>query len=160
MDTDIAAAAPLPWYDRFVPRVGTRFQLHAAAFMWLIGASILIVRGAGYLQDRYWHAWVLAVALALGIIKARFILDRAARKAVARIFARGRGCFFGFFSWQSWLLVAVMMGGGILLRELVVHPGVIGAGILGAVYIGIGTALALADRIFWQAILKPSEHHA
>lgn len=160
MDTQSAAAAPLHWYDRFVPRVGTRVQLHAAAFMWLIGASILIVRGVGYLQDRYWHAWVLAVALALGIIKAHLILDRAARKAVKRIFSRGRGCFFGFFSWRSWGLVALMMGGGILLRELVVHPGVVGAGILGALYIGVGTALALADRIFWQAVLRPRDEHA
>lgn len=124
--------------------------------MWLIGASILLIRGTGYVSGRYWHAWVLGIALALGVLKSRFLLDRVAAKAVARIRERGRGCFFGFFSLKSWALVALMMGGGILIRKLVVHPGVIGAGILGALYLGIGTALLVADRVFWLAVFAPS----
>lgn len=124
--------------------------------MWLVGASILLIRGAGYVSGRYWHAWVLGIALALGVLKSRLLLDRVAAKAVARIRARGRACFFGFFSLQSWGLVALMMGGGILIRTLVVHPGVIGAGILGALYLGIGTALLVADRVFWLAVFAPA----
>lgn len=123
--------------------------------MWAIGASILIVRGVGYLSDRYWHAWALAAALAIGVLKSRYMLDSVARKAVERIYARGRACFFGFFSVRAWGFVALMMGAGMLLRRLVVHPDVIGAGIMGAIYIGIGMALALADRIFWKAALSP-----
>jgi hypothetical protein len=46
-----------------------------------------------------------------------------------------------------------MMGGGMILRRIVVAPGVIGAGIMGALYIGIGTALLIADRIFWAAVV-------
>jgi len=120
--------------------------------MWLIGASILLTRGATYVYDRHWHAWALGIGLALGVLKSRALLDRVARKAVARIRERGAAGFFGFFSLQSWALIALMMGGGIALRRLVVHPGVIGAGIMGAVYIGVGTALLLADRIFWRAV--------
>jgi hypothetical protein len=99
---------------------------------------------------------VLAIGLALGVMKARLLLDGVATKAVARIRNRGRAHFFGFFSARSWLLVAVMMGGGMLLRRLVVHPDVIGAGIMGAVYIGVGSALLLADRVFWHAALRPT----
>jgi len=36
-----------------------------------------------------------------------------------------------------------------------VHPGQIGAGIMGAIYVGIGAALLLADRVFWRALFKP-----
>jgi len=129
----------------------------AAALMWLIGASILLVRGVSYLQDRYWHAWALAAGLTLGVLKSRVLLDRVARNAVGRIRLRGRAHFFGFFSLKSWALIAVMMGGGILLRRLVVHPDLIGAGIMGAIYIGVGTALALADRVFWRAFLGRPE---
>ena len=136
------------------PKAGVRAQLFSAAAMWLIGASILLVRGAAYVHDRSWHAWVLAAGLVLGVLKARLLLDRVATKAVARIRERGRAHFFGFFSARSWLLVAVMMGGGMLLRRLVVHPDVIGAGIMGAIYIGVGTALLLADRAFWHAALR------
>ena len=143
--------------SRFTPRAGVRVQLFSAAMMWLIGASILMVRGVIYVSDRSWHAWVLggALAIAIAIPKSRFMLDRVAVKAVARIRRRGVSCWFGFFSWRSWLLVAVMMGGGIALRQLVVHPNAIGAGIMGAIYIGVGTALALADRVFWRAVLSP-----
>ena len=135
--------------------VSERVQLTAAAVMWLIGASILLVRGIGYVEGRYWHALALGAGLALGVIKSKALLDRVAAKAVARIRARGRASFFGFFSLKSWALIAVMMGGGIALRQLVVHPNAIGAGIMGAIYIGVGTALALADRVFWRAVLSP-----
>jgi len=133
------------------PPASERAQMLAAALMWLIGASILLVRGVGYLQDRYWHAWALAAGLTLGVLKSRVLLDRVARNAVERIRLRGRAHFFGFFSLKSWALIVVMMGGGILLRRIVVHPDLIGAGIMGAIYIGVGTALALADRVFWRA---------
>ncbi len=142
---------------RLSPPAAERTQMLAAALMWLVGASILLVRGVGYLQDRYWHAWALAAGLALGMLKARVLLDRVARKAVVRIGERGRAHFFGFFSVNSWLLIALMMGAGMTLRRVVVHPDVIGAGIMGAIYIGVGTALLLADRLFWRALLRPAE---
>ena len=138
---------------RLLPRAGTRVQLVAAAAMWLIGASILLTRGIGYIHGRHWHAWALAAGLTLGVTKSRLLLDGVGRRAVARIRDRGHASFLGFFSLQAWGLIALMMSGGILLRQLFVHPGQVGAGILGAVYIGVGTALLLADRIFWRAVL-------
>jgi hypothetical protein len=141
-------------HSRLLP-VSIRVQLFAAAAMWLIGASILIVRGLGYLTSGTWHAWALAIGLALGVLKARLLLDRVAEKAIARILARGRASFFGFFSLRSWGFIALMMGGGMILRRIVAHPDNVGAGFMGAVYIGVGTALVLADRHFWMALLFP-----
>jgi hypothetical protein len=140
---------------RFVPRASVRIQLLAAATMWAVGSGILLFRGLGYVSGRYWHAWILGIALVIGVVKARYMLDRVATKAVERIRKRGNACFFGFFSVKSWALVALMMGGGIAIRNIVVAPGVIGQGILGALYLGIGTALFLADRVFWHAALRP-----
>ncbi len=140
------------------PQASVRTQIVAAALMWLVGASILLVRGVMYVHDREWHSWALAAGLALGVLKARLLLDRAATNAVARIRSRGRASLLGFLSLRSWGLIALMMGGGIALRTLYVHPDRIGAGILGAVYIGVGTALALADRVFWhEAIRLPDD---
>jgi len=139
---------------RFIPQAGVRIQLVLAALMWLIGASILLVRGLGYVHDRYWHAWALAAGLAIGVVKSKALLEGVARRAVARIHLRGTGQLLGFFSLRSWLLIGAMMGGGIILRNIFVHPGVIGAGILGAIYIGVGTALLLADRVFWRAVIQ------
>ncbi|PKQ15553.1 MAG: hypothetical protein CVT67_09040 [Actinobacteria bacterium HGW-Actinobacteria-7] len=160
-DNNSATATPpvasaTPRGSRFTPRAGVRVQLFSAALMWAIGASILIVRGVIYVSDRSWHSWLFGggLAIAIAIPKSRYLLDRVAAKAVARIRLRGRSCYFGFFSWKSWLLVGTMMGGGIGLRHLIVHPNVIGAGIMGALYMGIGSALAIADRIFWLAALQ------
>lgn len=142
--------------DRLTPRAGVRVQLFAAALVWAVGGTILVTRGFIYIRDRSWHAWLLGFGLALiiSVPKARYILNGVARKAIARIHARDHACFFGFFSWQSWLFVAAMMGGGIALRHAVVRPGVIGAGIMGALYLGIGAALLFADRIFWVAAVR------
>jgi hypothetical protein len=134
---------------RLTPRAGQRVQLFLAAAMWAIGASILLVRGAGFLHDS-WFAALLALAVALGVVKSRYLLDRVARKAVVRIHERGRACFFGFFSWKSWFFVIVMMGGGILLRRSTLPKDV-----LAVLYVGVGTGLALADRIFWRALISP-----
>lgn len=144
------AATARPWW----PSAGVRAQLTGGALMWLIGASILLIRGLGYIQDRSWHAWALSAGLALGVFKSRYILERVASAAVARIHERGTAWFFGFFSVRSWGFIALMMGSGMALRRLVVHPDQVGAGILGAVYIGVGTALVLADRVFWHAAFR------
>lgn len=138
--------------DRLTPRAGARVQITVAAVMWLVGATIMLVRGVVYVSDRHWHAWALSAALAVGVVKSRYVLDDVAARAVERIRARGWSCVFGFFSLRSWTLVAVMMGGGIAIRNAVMRPGVVGAGILGAAYLGIGTALLLADRVFWHAV--------
>lgn len=149
--TDTAVTAPahkLPaWLDRLTPRTGVTPQLYAAAMMWLIGCSILLVRGVLFLHDR-WFPAIVGVAIVIGLIKERYILNRYARKAVARIRARGKACFFGFFGWSSWLFIAVMMGGGILLRHSGLWPD-----LLGVIYVAVGTGLLMADRIFWQAAL-------
>ena len=118
--------------------------------MWLIGAAILLIRGVGFLHDN-WFAVLLAIAVALGVIKSRYMLDRVARKAVLRIHERGRACYFGFFSWKSWMFVAVMMGGGILLRNSGLPRD-----FLAVIYVGVGTGLVIADRIFWQAFFRPA----
>ena len=142
--------------DRLCPQAGVTAQIVSAAAMWAIGAAILIGRGVVYASGRGWHAWALTapLAAAIAIPKSRYLLDRTAARAVARIQARGAGCWLGFFSARSWLLVVTMMGGGMALRRLVTAPGTVGAGLLGALYLGIGGALAIADRIFWLAALR------
>ena len=134
------------WLDRLTPRAHPHAQLVSAALMWMIGAAILLIRGVGFLNDR-WFAALVALAIVLGVVKSRYLLDRVARKAVERIRQRGKACYFGFFSWKSWAFVALMMGGGIFLRNSGLPKD-----LLAVIYVGVGTALAIADRIFWMAL--------
>lgn len=134
---------------RFNPRVGVQAQLAGAGFFWLAAATILLARGVQYtILGRPGGLLVLG-AIGLGLFKSGLVLDRAAEMAVARIHARGTGCFFGFFSWRAWSFVLVMMGAGILLR----HEG-LRLSWMAFLYLAVGTGLALADRVFWKALLR------
>jgi hypothetical protein len=151
-----------PWWHKLTPRAGVRPQLVAAAALWLVGTSILMVRGVLYIvaPDEYarfgYGIVVIAlVAVTIGLIKARFILIRYANKAVARIKTRGHACFFGFFAPSSWLFILVMMGGGMLLRRTALVDYWWGRTFLGVLYLAVGTALAIADVVFWRAVFGP-----
>ena len=147
-------------WRRLTPRAGVRAQLVAAAVVWLVGTAILLSRGVMYIvapdeYERFGYGIVLIalVAIAIGIVKARFILIRYAAKAVRRIRTRGHACFFGLFAWSSWAFIIVMMGGGMLLRHSPLVDSWWGRTFLGILYVAVGTALAIADVVFWRAAL-------
>jgi hypothetical protein len=153
-----------PWWDRITPRASVRVQMFAAAFLWMVGLGFLLGFGIKFIVDLLsmphhpavpWVVLIVIVAIALGIVKARYILIRYADKAVARIQRRGHGCFFGFFGWSSWGFILLMMGGGAYLRLGTPLPhtewGLIFLAIL---YLAVGTGLAIADRIFWISAIR------
>jgi len=149
---------------RFTPRAGVLSQLIAAAALWAVGTSVLLVRGVFYLISRdevdrfgYWVVLIGLVAVAIGLVKARLILIRYARKGVRRIRTRGHACFFGFFAPSSWLFIIVMMGGGMMLRRTPLVDYWWGRTFLGILYIAVGTALLIADVIFWRAVAQGGE---
>jgi hypothetical protein len=151
-------------WRRLTPRAGVRAQLLAAALVWLVGTAILLVRGVLYIvapdeYERFGYGIVLIalVAIAIGIVKARFVLIRYATKAVARIRTRGHASFFGLFAWSSWVFIVVMMGGGLLLRHSPLVDLWWGRTLLGVLYVAVGTALAIADVVFWRAAFAPAE---
>ncbi|MDR3686410.1 MAG: hypothetical protein P4L93_05605 [Coriobacteriia bacterium] len=152
-----------PWYDRFTPRASVQVQMFSAAIMWMVGLGFLLGFGISFMVKLWGMAhpaiWVLVViviaAIIIGSLKARYILIRYADKAVARIQTRGHACYFGFFGWASWGFIAVMMGTGIVLRQLTPLPKSPGGLIfLAILYIAVGTGLTIADRIFWISALR------
>ena len=94
-----------------------------------------------------WPFVLAALGIVAGSLKGRFVLRRLAEKNAARVIRRGDGqCLGGFLSVKTWLLVAVMMTSGILLRRSgVPHP------ILGVLYSAIGTALLAGSIPLWKA---------
>lgn len=139
------------WAESLKPAAAVPTQLMLAWLMWMTVGSALVGFGAWWLWETTPVAapWVAAGALAVGAVKSRLVLDRAARRVVDRIWARGDGrCLGGFLSLRTWGLVVLMMVAGRLLRGSLAH------GIVGPLYIAVGTALSLSSRISWRAWRK------
>ena len=139
----------LNWLELHKPAVSARSHLLLAATMWTVVGSLLLAFGARWLLSAHVrYAWeLLAVAAVVGLLKARFVLGRAARRTIERIRSRGDGrCIGGFFSLRTWAIVALMAGAGRVLRG-----GLIPLPVVGFVYAAVGTALLLAARQLWRA---------
>jgi hypothetical protein len=136
------------WPETFKPAAAARVHLLAACFMWTAVGAVLTFFGARWT----WRvpteavAWMTAGALAVGVLKSRTVLDRAARNIAHRILERGDGrCLGGFLSLRSWVLVAGMAVAGRLLR------GAVGREIVGLLYIAVGSSLVMSSRLLWWA---------
>lgn len=136
------------WAESHKPAAAVPTQLMLAWMMWVAVGSVLVGFGAWWL----WAAtpvsapWVAAGAVTIGVVKSRLALDRAARRVVDRICVRGDGrCLGGFLSLPTWGLVVLMMVAGRLIR------GTLAGGLVGPLYIAVGTALCLSSRISWRA---------
>lgn len=141
----------LGWVKPGVPRL---VHLFVAPLVWTLVGGLLMVRGWAWLgtgQGRWW----LLVAIALGSLKSLLILDRVARKSIQRLIHFQDGtCLGAIYSWQSWLLVVLMMATGFLLRRFG-HPGQ-GMGIL---YCAVGWSLCFSSRLGWQQWLLQRTFH-
>lgn len=88
----------------------------------------------------------LAVFLAFGLMFLGMSRKHARR---IRAFAQKTKPFWHFFDKKSYLIMALMMGGGLWLRSSGLAP----ARFLAVFYSGLGCALALAGLSFWQKFL-------
>ena len=130
----------------FVPAVKAKTRILLAALLWSGIGAMLLIRGvlafAGTGRD-----WWLAVAVLLGTIKSRLVLDRVVLKNMSRLRAlNGQRCIGGVYSVKTWLLVAVMIALGSVLRA---SP--LPVWLIGWVYVLVGWALFWSSRQGWRA---------
>jgi hypothetical protein len=137
------------WLDSIKPAAPQRIHLLLAAIMWTAVGAMLALFGLRWLLhgDHPLLVWLIIAAIVLGALKAIFVLRHAAARVINRIQMRGdHRCIGGFFSWRTWIAVAVMMGAGWLLRHAGLPPSV-----LGVIYLAIGAALLIAACLLWRA---------
>ncbi|MGM0574275.1 MAG: hypothetical protein ACQEXJ_00890 [Myxococcota bacterium] len=139
-----------PIHERLKPAARARTHMMAAALTWTAVAAGLGAAGARWAlgASTGGAALALAAGLVLGGLKGHFVIRRVARRLRDRILDRGDGkCVGGFFPWRSWLLVGGMMGLGLVLRlSPIPRP------VLGAVYVGLGAALAMGSVVYWRGV--------
>jgi hypothetical protein len=137
------------WAERWKPAAGVRAHLFAASILWTLVGLGLTAAGLVWCSGSAfpWSIALAAAGVAAGLAKGRFIIRGMADRNAARIIARGDGrCLGGFLSAKTWLLVALMMTSGILLRRSSVPRPV-----LGFIYTAVGTALLVGCVTMWKA---------
>jgi hypothetical protein len=137
------------WAETHKPAAPVHVHLLLAGVMWSSVGCVLMALGVHWSGpfDPALTPWLLVAGLAVGLAKSRLVMDRAARRIIGRIRARGDGrCLGGFVSPLTWVLILAMMGLGRLLRARLLPPAVIGV-----VYVAVGSALLVSSRLMWQA---------
>jgi len=131
---------------KFKPGVPRQIHLLLAASLWSIIGIFLMTRGMSWLTTTE-RLWLTIPAIIAGSLKSLFILDNSARKGVHRILELADGtCLGAVYSIKTWLLVLIMIGSGIILRQSSLPKE-----LLGSVYMTIGWALFFSSRHAWQA---------
>jgi hypothetical protein len=141
-----------------------RVQKLLAASLWTAVGIGLSAAGVFWMFGGFGALWATLLAvpmIALGFVKGRFILDKMAKKAVVRIADRGPDApWWGFYPLRTWVLIAVMMGSGILLRTAIPaifyggHAPAIYFAYVGLLYLAVGVALIHASRTWWAAFFS------
>ncbi len=137
------------WLDACKPAASARTHVLLAAMMWTIAGAVLMLLGVRWaLSARVPYVWLLlVVAAGVGACKSRLFLQRAAKRTIGRIHARGDGyCLGGFLSWRGWMFVALMAGMGRVLRG-----GLVSREAAGFIYTAVGAALLLTTPLLWRA---------
>jgi hypothetical protein len=137
------------WAERWKPSARARTRLLAAAMLWTVVGLGLAAAGLvwSFSTAFPWSLLLAGAGVAAGVVKGRLVIRKMADWNTARIIAGGDGrCLGGFLAPKTWLLVAVMMASGIILRRSgAPRP------VLGVVYTAVGTALLIGGRQLWKA---------
>lgn len=135
----------------FTPGVGQHTLMATAGFMWLAVSYMLCHYAIIWYENFTGHGLLLFILLGIssGLVIHHWGFLRIVNKNIFRIKAlEERHCLFGFMPWKSYLLIAVMMTFGILLRNSAI-PRIY----LSVIYMGIGLALGLSSiRYFRHAL--------
>jgi len=116
-----------------------------AAMLWSGIGLMLLVRGVLAVSGSGREIW-LALAVLLGSIKSRLVLDKAVLKNMDRLRALdGARCIGGVYSVKTWLLVAAMIALG---RGLRASP--LPVWLVGLVYVTVGWGLFWSSRQGWR----------
>ena len=133
-------------------KVKSEKLLIIAAVVWLLAGINILRLGVIDITETELVAALLAVGVVVTFLLFHMMFAKLVGKQSNRIRAYGNEptCAFAFFDVKGYIMMAIMMGGGIALREF----GIIPAWIVAFMYTGIGSALALAGIGFFIHYLK------
>lgn len=123
-------------------KVRSKYLLLIAAAVWLIAGSQVARMGIEAIAAGNGNPWLLLIGIPATFVVFHMMFSKLVGKHAARIRSYGEEKMhvLKFFDVRGYLIMAVMMGGGIALRSFHLVPGWFTA----FFYTGLGIALALA----------------
>lgn len=137
---------------KWKPGVPKATLLLIAGLLWISVGLMLDILACSWLRVETLHkALILAgVGFVLAILIHHFGFLRVVDKNLDRILPmKGKRCIFSFISWKSYILIAVMISMGFLLRHSPL-PKIY----LAILYSAIGTALILSSIRYLRYLIK------
>jgi len=126
-------------------RVQKKILIAIAGIVWLLSGSMLISFTFKWFLgvDFFTLGFLLIAGALLGFAKAKLVFEKYTKKNIARIlgFENPKQSVFRFMPLSSYLMIAVMSGGGSMLRK----SGIVPKEVLIPLYFGIGLALILSS---------------
>ena len=136
------------YLERLKPKLPKRYLLFLAAVVWTFAGGMLLFKGAAFMRDVKDYVWLRILISAIGGALFYVVLfSKISIKHTRRILnlKSESPCLFSFFSIKSYILMAIMITSGILLRK----SGIIGMGYLSVIYLTMGIPLFLSAFRFY-----------
>ena len=143
----------MKFLEKIKPGVQKRTLLMIAGCAWSIAGGILISRSLIHLIG---VNHLLAMELGIGIVFGSFfyllLFARISKKHITRInlIEIDNPCFFSFFNFRSYLLMAIMISGGITLRL----SGLVNQEIIYTFFLCMGIPLLVSAWRFFYSYAK------
>lgn len=136
--------------------VSTRTLNILAAFVWYVGGFMLLIKGCSMLVEAdtlkpvQWWIWPAVFAGPfIGILKAKFLLNKSCQKNLDRITALARPRIWQFYSPWFFVALSAMITTGIILSRLA-HHNYHFLIIVAIIDFSIAIALLGSSYIFWK----------
>jgi hypothetical protein len=136
----------------FKPAIPKRYLLFVAAFVWTFAGGMLLTRGFLLLVLFPRLLWVKIIcSLTSGIVFFVLLFSKVSQKHTQRILNMEMEypCAFSFFSFRSYVMMALMISMGITLRKTAIVP----LEYLSLFYVAMGMPLLMsAFRFYYNGI--------
>jgi hypothetical protein len=141
------------FWQKYKPAVSRRTLLLIAGCAWTIAGGILITRALVQLILMRHYLWLeIPVGIVCGMGFYLLLFARISKKHINRItlIMVDNPCFFSFFNFRSYLMMIIMITGGITLRKL----DVLNRDVLWTFYLTMGIPLLVSAYRFFYSWVK------
>ena len=143
----------MKFLEKIKPGVKKRTLLLIAGCAWSIAGGILISRSLSHLISVNHHlAMEIGTGIVFGSLFYLLLFARISKKHITRInlIEIDNPCFFSFFNFRSYLLMAIMISGGIMLRL----SGLVNPEIIYTFFLCMGIPLLVSAWRFFYSYVK------